>query len=460
MATPRIVIVGAGPAGVRAAETFARAGLRPIVIDEGVASGGQIYRRQPAGFTRAYRALYGFEARRARALHDVFDALADKIDYRPQTLVWNIYDGAVHAARDGVTSEIAFDILILATGATDRLIPVRGWTKPGCYSLGAAQIALKAQACAIGRRVAFVGTGPLLTLVAYQYAKAGVDVAAVLDTSPFAAQIRALPDLASRPDVLAKGLYYRAALLARGVRMRYSVTPIAIEGKAQVERLRYRVGDSEETLDCDAVGLGFHLRSETQLADLARCRFGFDSALGQWAPETDEDGRSSVTGVYLAGDGARVLGADGAEIAGRLAALAALRDCGLSIDDMELAKLRRGRARMERFRRGLATAFPWPAHLARDVADDVVVCRCEVLTAGQIREVATAKDAPEMNRAKALSRIGMGRCQGRFCGHAAAEILSAARNAPLESVGRLRGQAPVKPLTISLVKEAAAEPVP
>ena len=93
--------------------------------------------------------------------------------------------------RDGVAEELPFDALILATGATDRLLPIRGWTQPGCYSLGVAQIALKAQACAIGRKPVFLGTGPLLYLVAYQYAKAGVSPAAVLDTSAFAA--RAIP---------------------------------------------------------------------------------------------------------------------------------------------------------------------------------------------------------------------------------------------------------------------------
>src|SRR5438270_9608501 len=80
------VIVGAGPAGIRAAATLVAAGLSPIVIEEASRSGGQIYRRQPAGFTRPYSALYGFEAAKARRLHDEFDALAGRIDSRPETL--------------------------------------------------------------------------------------------------------------------------------------------------------------------------------------------------------------------------------------------------------------------------------------------------------------------------------------------------------------------------------------
>ena len=104
---------------------------------------------------------------------------------------------------------------------------------------------------------------------------------------------------------------------------------------------------------------------------------------------------------------------------------------------------------MERFREGIAEAFPWPQSFAKTIPDETIVCRCEGITARELRDVALEKTAHELNRAKAFSRVGMGRCQGRYCGHAAAEIVSAAIGAPLETIGRLRGQAPVKPLAVS-----------
>lgn len=453
MAALRVIVVGAGPAGMRAAGTLVAAGVRPIVIDEGMVSGGQIYRRQPSGFTRPHDALYGADAGKARALHTMFDALRQRIDYRPDTLAWNLRDDVLHVVADGVAEALEFDALILATGATDRLAPIRGWTLPGCYSLGGAQVALKAQACSIGTRPAFLGTGPLLYLVAYQYLKAGIDVAAVLDTAPFAAQLGALVDLAVRPGLLLRGLAFRMRLMRAGVRVENGISPVAIEGANEVAGLRYHTaGGAERAITCDAVAMGFHLRSETQLADLAGCPFVFDDAARQWRPEADADGRTPRKGVYLAGDGARILGADAAEVAGRLAALAALHDNGLPVDGDAVRALRRRMVTLDRFRRGLATAFPWPAHIARGADDDVIVCRCEAITAGQLRDVATAKGAPELNRAKALSRVGMGRCQGRYCGSAAAEIVAAARGVPLAEVGRLRGQAPVKPLSMAITK--------
>lgn len=455
MADPRVVVVGAGPAGVRAAEALVAGGLRPVVVDEGSRDGGQIYRRQPEGFSRGYAALYGTEARRARALHLAFDGIRGRVEYRPGVLVWGLWDGVLKCERAGRAVDLRYDALVLATGATDRLLPVTGWQRAGCYSLGAAQIALKAQAVSVGRQVAFLGTGPLLYLVAAQYLKAGAEVAAVLDTSPLAGRLTALPRMAARPRVLLNGLRLVAALRRGGVRVETGVVPVEVTGTdAGVTGLRYRdARGAEREVAADAVAMGWHLRPETQLADLARCAFRFDAATRLWLPEADAEGRSSVKGVYLAGDGARVLGADAAEAAGELAALALLSDLGRPADAGRKAELGRKLRRMERFRDGLLRAFPWPAELAASVGDGAVLCRCEGVTAGEVREAAREKGASEINRTKALSRVGMGRCQGRYCGAAAAEVIAAALGAGVAEVGRIRGQAPVKPLCMAVERD-------
>lgn len=455
MAEPRIVVVGAGPAGVRAAEALVASGIRPIVIDEGRRDGGQIYRRQPDNFTRSYHTLYGTEAARAEALHTTFDALKPQIDYLPETLVWNIADGQVWTASGNRQQTIPFDALILCTGATDRLMPVKGWHQAGTYSLGGAQVALKSQGCAIGSRIVFMGSGALLYLVATQYVKAGANVAAVLDTSAFSNRVRALPSLLAQPAVLWNGVALTLALKRAGVEVHTGIAPVEIEGDDQgVSGIAFDTASGERrSIACDAVALGYHLRPETQLADLARCEFTFDPATRQWLPVRDRDGRSSVAGVYLAGDGAKILGARSAEASGRLAALAALADRGLPADIGEVAILRGRMAGYARFASGLAQAFPWPAEQAARLSDDTIVCRCEAISAGELRATVRQAGACEANRAKAFSRVGMGRCQGRYCGHAAAEVIAACAGIPVEQVGRLRGQAPVKPLPIAIEGE-------
>jgi NADPH-dependent 2,4-dienoyl-CoA reductase/sulfur reductase-like enzyme len=453
MAQPRIVIVGAGPAGVRCAQTLVAAGIRPTLIDEGERDGGQIYRRQPDNFTRTYKTLYGTSAAQAEALHRAFDALRTQIEYLPQTLAWNVSERVLYTAKAARQRTFPFDALILCTGATDRLMPVQGWNLAGAFSLGGAQVALKSQGCAIGRQVAFMGTGALLYLVAAQYAKAGANVVAVLDTSSWRLRLAALPKLLARPSVLYDGMLLNAALRRAGVPIYTGIEPLQIEGSAQtgVSGLSFKDAHGRiRDIRCDAVAMGYHLRPETQLADLARCEFHFDTQAQQWLPRLDVDGRSSVTGVYLAGDGARILGADAAEHSGKLAALAALHDLDYEVSPATMQRLRGSLATQQRFSRGLAEAFPWPARQARQLPDDAIVCRCESISVGELRAVVHRTGADESNRAKAFSRVGMGRCQGRYCGHAAAEIIAQAADIPLQQAGRLRGQAPVKPLPIGI----------
>jgi NADPH-dependent 2,4-dienoyl-CoA reductase/sulfur reductase-like enzyme len=456
----RVIVIGAGPAGVRAAQKLVQAGLRPVVIDEGRRDGGQIYRRQPEGFKRSYEALYGTEAERAMRLHQDFDALKAHVDYVPDTLVWNIEPNAVHVVQGTKHRKISFDKLIICSGATDRLMPVPGWHHAGAYSLGGAQVALKSQGCAIGSRVVMMGSGPLLYLVASQYVKAGATVAAVLDTSTLMQRVRALPLLLAIPSTLKKGIGLMSVLKRAGVPVHRGITPVAIDGTPEhgVQGVRVTLADgSQFEVKCDAVALGYHLRSETQLADLAGCEFRFDQDLQQWIPSADEDGRSSIKDVYVAGDGARVRGADAAEFAGRLAASAALTDLGLAADASETQALRSKLSRFTRFAAGLRAAFPWPSRFAASLPDETIVCRCEAITAGELRRVVNEMGAKEANRAKAFSRVGMGRCQGRFCAHAGAEVIAAEARVPLEAVGRLRGQAPVKPLPMSLASQEEKE---
>ncbi len=448
MAEPRVAIVGAGPAGMRAAEVLARAGFHPTVIDESQRPGGWIYQQPPAGAERPARDLYGFDAARATRVHRVLSDLGDRVAYRPDTLVWNCFEKALDLLGPEGATRLEFDALVLATGATDLALPFPGWTLPGVYALGGAQIALKAQGCGIGRRVAFLGAGPLLPLVAWQYVKAGADVVAVLDATPFSAKLRALPRMLAAPATLAKGVYYVAQLGRAGIPTYSDVRRPRVEGDGHVERIRFEAGGRDHEIACDALGASFGLRSETQLADLAGCRFAYEPRTRQFLPERDSAGRTSERFVYVAGDGAGIAGADAAELAGERAALAALEDLGRSFDVNRAAFLDGRLARLDRFRRGLEAAYPFPGHLLDELADGVMLCRCEGIDVGTLRVTARDKDAAEMNRLKALSRIGMGRCQGRMCGLAAAELLARARHAAVENSGRLRGQPPVKPIPI------------
>jgi NADPH-dependent 2,4-dienoyl-CoA reductase/sulfur reductase-like enzyme len=453
----RILIVGAGPAGLRAAELLVAAGCTPILVDEAPRIGGQIYRQPPRipGFSRSAKELYGASAEQAKDLFFAFDRIRHKIDYRPSSLVYDLIDNRAIVATNGKSSEIAFDALILATGAMDRIVPAPGWTLPGVYSLGGAQIALKHQGCTIGAKVAFVGIGPLLLLTAHQYARAGVTPVALVLPSKRRSLLTAGLGLLAKPAVAWRGLRWLLGLRARRVPIYFDHRLDSVQGDDGVTGIVIsRKGGRTRRIACDAVALGYGLQSETQLADLAGLRFGFDAARRQWLPATDEFGRGEGRkNVYLAGDGNGFLGADAAEARGRLAAFALLTDLKLEAPDYDPDDDEAIIDAWTRLQARLRKAFALPADLYESVPDHAVLCRCEAVRTGDYRGIAGVLGAREVNRAKSYSRVGMGRCQGRLCGPAAGEILAAKLGVSLDSVGRLRAQPPVKPVTVESIAE-------
>src|SRR6218665_64996 len=221
-----------------------------VLIDEAARGGGQVSRRPPAHFQRPPRALYGSQAARATALHRTLDGLQAQIDYQSDSLVWNAEGGQLDLLHGPTqtTRTLRYGPLIVASGAIDRVLPVPGWTLPGVYTLGAAQVALKFQGCAIGRNVVLMGTGPLLYLVAYQYARcAGTRVAAVLDTARRADQLAAVPALLAEPAILARGLHCVAWLRAHGVPIHRGIRPVRVQGDARVRSVVWSDGAQQKS---------------------------------------------------------------------------------------------------------------------------------------------------------------------------------------------------------------------
>ncbi|WP_312795176.1 NAD(P)/FAD-dependent oxidoreductase [Tianweitania sp.] len=452
MSLPQLppVIVGAGPAGLACAATLVEAGLRPILLEEARRPGGQGTRRlSPAMMPFAEQFLGRAYANKTATREALEDRLLTRCDWRPGTLAWGIFEDCLEVVQDGRHDSIRFDQLLVAVGATDRLMALPGWTLPGVFTLGGAQVALKQHSAFIGQRVVMAGSSPLLYLAAVQYARMGLADLTVVDTSKPADKRRAAIGMAlSAPTTFAEGLLLLAELRRKGVRRIEGAELLRVNGTNRVEAIEIRHADGRvEALSCDAVALGHGLRPETQLAELAGAKLKFDPILRNWFPETDEDGRAGDR-LWLAGDSAMTGGRIAAAESGRLAAYSMLSARGMTVP-ADVTKLRRSVAKLRLFQQRMASAFRWPSHLAADLPDETIVCRCERVHAGAIREAVRKQAGPvEVNRVKAVTRCGMGRCQGRFCGQTLQELTAVTSGVPVETVGRLRAQAPVRPIPI------------
>jgi thioredoxin reductase/bacterioferritin-associated ferredoxin len=449
MTTTDIAIIGAGPAGMSAAIAARSAGLSVVVLDEQQAPGGQIYRGVLAS-DPSRSAILGPDYSEGAQLAQAFAGCG--AEHRTGASVWQVTrERRIDYLRDGVPQELHARAVILCTGAMERPFPVPGWTLPGVMTAGAGQILLKASGVVPSAPVVLAGCGPLLYLLAVQYLRAGVPIAAVVDTTQRADYLRALPLLPGAlgdPKLLLKGWGLLRALKADGTRIFRGASGIALEGADAAQAIRFRTPRlGEQRIDAALFLLHQGIVPNTQVTRSLRAAHVWDDAQLCFRPELSAQGAlQGVPGFFVAGDGATIMGALASAASGALAGLAAARTLGASSLDARIVHAQRKLQSLRRARPFIDAVY-LPKREFRIPADPVVVCRCEEITAGEIRRhVAAGCVGP--NQLKSFTRCGMGPCQGRQCGLTASEIIAAERGLAPDEVGYQRVRPPIKPITV------------
>ena len=415
---PPVIVVGAGPAGGNIALNCVEAGLRTVLVDDNRSAGGQVWRRPAAG--GGLRGLTGtdgrgealrarIDAESARGGLSVFQS-AEAIDIDPENRVlWTLLGGARIEAMN-------YRALVLATGAVEHFLPTPGWTLPGVFGVAGLQALLKGAGVVPGGRVALAGVGPLLYLVGAQLCQLGSPPLCLVDVAgpPPAA---ALAEMARAPGLLALGLRCLATLRRHGVRVRRRsfVASIGRTDNGLLLDIR-RLGDGPgERLTVDSLGLGFGVRPNIEAALLAGCDVVYHAAGRFWSGAADGGGRSSVSGVYLAGDCTGIAGVDLAECRAPVVAASVIADLGLPVPDGLRRRILADRSRMRRleaFRAGVAQWTRLPDAVFGLADDATVACRCEGVTCGEVRAAQGSRSSRSL---KLETRAGMGLCQGKVC---------------------------------------------
>ena len=386
-----VAVVGAGPGGVAAACRAAESGARVVLVDEGLAPGGQIYRHlpgeEPPAEARPWLARLWKSGTRVVTAGSVFDAERRGDGWRLRALKGE----QVLLVRAGR--------LVLATGARELFLPFPGWTLPGVIGAGAAQALVKSGAEFRGRTVVVAGTGPLLLAAAAGLAGAGARIAAVAEQAPAASLARFAASLLPSPAKLLEGARYRLAFA--GAPYRTGAWVRAAEGDGRVTRALLTDGAREHEVTCDLLCTGFGLVPNLELPRLIGC------AVAGLGVEANGRQETSVPGVFAAGEICGIAGAEVALAEGEIAGLASADALGAA--DPATRKLFGARERARRFGARMAGAFRLRPEVLRLTAPDTIVCRCEDVPLSHVVEARTTREA------KLHARAGMGPCQGRVC---------------------------------------------
>ena len=446
-----VVIVGAGPAGLAAACAARSCGLTVTLLDEQAAPGGQLLRNVESPLAQALMDPREREA----GLRLVEDFRGSGATYVPRAVVWGMEGRCLSFSVDSVPQRLSAANVILAPGGMERPVPFPGWTLPGVMGAGGADILLRSGGSLTADKdapVVLAGNGPLLLLLAGHLLDAGVRIAAWLDTGSLSQRLlsgAAMPAALLDPPYLGKGLRMALRVLRGGVPVIRNARDIRALGANSLEKVSYAA--KGETRELPAAVLLRHegIIPRVQICNALGARLRWDRVQRCWYPDVDANGRTSLDGLYVAGDGAYVHGGDASRLKGWLAGIDAARRLGV-ISPAEAGRRAAGARRklaVLRAARGFLRYVFAPDPKIFDVPDETLVCRCECVSAGAIRK-AVAEGFHEVNEVKRVTRCGMGQCQGRMCGPALAEITARAQGARPDAVGCLHMRSPFRPVKL------------
>ena len=456
---PDVLVLGGGAGGLTAAACAAEAGASVVLVDDRPVPGGQ-YFKQPLAFSDLPRhILNDRQFAGGRAL--IERARQAGVQF-VRGEAWAAYAPMEIHIRGGRANRIARPgQLIVATGAYERALPVPGWTLPGVMTTGAAQTLLRSYRVLPGERVLVTGNGPLNLQVAAELMAAGAKVAGVVELGvrPSARSAGALWKMAANaPGLALQGLGYLRRLKRAGVPVHYGQVLARVDERDGALRAATRSLDGiglgpAPTFDVDAVLMGYGFLPSNEILRLLGCAHDYDRVRGSLVTVRDASCRTTVEGVYGVGDCCGLGGAKAAQAEGVVAGLKAAEASGClpsAALGQERRKAQAALRRQRKFQSGLWSVFgaDWPG--LKLATARTVVCRCEEVTLGQIDAVADT-GMHSMAEIKRCTRLGMGRCQGRYCAPLLAGLLHDRYGHRLDEYALYAPRPPVKPVPIGVI---------
>lgn len=382
-----VAVVGGGPGGMAAAWAAAQTTSSVVLLESALWLGGQVW----SG---------GNGPHAERTAKKWFKRVQySDVKVMTQSTVIGIQDRVLRIDSPEGLVEITFGRLIIATGAREIFIPFPGWTLPHVFGVGALHNLAKQGWPMRGKRVVVAGSGPLLIAVAAHLRQLGATVVLIAEQTNLSNMVRFAAHLPlNAPSKLLQGATFVARLL--GVPSKTHCWPVKAMGTEKLERVRITNGSDEWEIPCDYLACAFGLTANLELPDLLGCRIEEERVV------TNDVMMTSIPNVYCVGEPAGIGGVDSALTEGTIAGFSAVGQT------QEAKCSERKKRRMDRFGRILRKSFEPRTELRMLAQPDTILCRCEDVSVGQVRNDASWREA------KLYRHVGMGACQGRTCGGA------------------------------------------
>lgn len=446
--SPDVLIVGGGAGGLSAAIAAASAGASVVVLDERKVAGGQYYKQAANGAI--------LDQQQGDGAQLVAEAKASGAQIIAGVELWGAFDGLMFLGhREGAPVIAKPKTAIIATGAYERPVTVPGWTLPGVMTTGAAQTLWRSYQTLPGKRIAVCGSGPLNVQVALELAKGGAEIVYLAERAPAAISkpVTAFNMALADPALTVQGLRMLAGLRQHGIKIhnRSELTNVEQAGDVLAATFQTSAG-AQQTVSVDALCMNAGFEPQNEILRLLGACMTYDRSMGHLRCQKSAAMETSVPGLYAIGDCTGLGGAPAARVEGQIAGICAAASVGHG-DAGSLSSEHKTLAKHRQFQSKLWKLYDIAPRDTQPLPDSTTICRCEELTLGDIRE-GLATTPGHVGTLKRATRVGMGRCQGRYCGPIAARMVSDATGKPVEDLSFFAPRVPIKPVAISSILAA------
>lgn len=339
-----LVIIGGGPAGLSAALKALELGQDVLIIDRFWCLGGQLIKQTHMffGSEKQYAKTRGFDI--ANKLITEINTYPELVDIWTNATVLGLYsDKVITVFKDNEYIKVKAKAIIVATGASERVLAFENNDLPGIYGAGAVQTIMNVYGIKPGNRILMVGSGNIGLIVSYQLMQAGVQIVAILEASD---KISGYKVHASKIKRLGINIYTSTTIKkALGIDKVNEAVIVSLDKNWQ------EIEGTEQNIKVDGICISVGLMPLTDLLSMAGVRMKYIGELGGMVACINDSFETSLENVFVCGDASSVEEASSAMVEGTIAGLVASKKLGKDVNNYE-AKLKEYKDELSVLRKG------------------------------------------------------------------------------------------------------------
>ena len=454
-----LLIIGGGIGGLSAALAASNCGVNTILIDDREKLGGQFCKQPIIGenATSDDQVILG-----KKLINKVIN---NGVKVFTNSSVFAIFENKeILAIKDNELITFRPKKIIFSTGAYERGYPVKGWTLPGVMTTGAMQGLLKGYNVLAGKKILMCGNGPFILHVAKELKKGGAIIIAISEKSskPNIFDYKIMFQLLLNSfKLFFKGIRYLLFLKLNGIPIYYNHEISSIEQNANglTATIMNTGGIDHKSFEVDCICLGYGFNSSNNMLRYLNCRHDYNSELNCLVTFRYDDLQTTVKDIYAIGDCVKISGAQVAELEGNISGYNVAESLGYKIvpeylKEKNLCKIKL--QKLEKFQNNLWKLYKSNNYNLANLNKEIEICRCEGIKYSTLNN-ALENGFTSMSELKLKTRVGMGPCQGRYCGQIVLDILKHNCGVQIKESDFFTSRIPFIPLNIEHLTELVCD---